>query len=483
MKEQDARYRYRESDILSHVRLCLAVMWILFLAFPSYGEDMRAASKKAKAEYEVALREAKATEERILSDQKMLKEKISLLESEVKGLNSDIKVMQNKLKGLKEEELKLLEQKSEDKLQMRELAGTVRVTARELETILNQSQFTNRFPERPKLLKPILKKGRFPGMDDLKTITNLFFQEIQLSGEVALRKGDFVDRSGIEKEGDILTISKFTAFYRKDGEVGFLKYSEESHKLYALSVLPSWIIRRNIKKYMEGKTDDIYLDFSGGGALRQLTHKTTLKEQIKRGGPIIWPILSIGIFALILILERILFLRRAHVRTDLIMGKVNEFASQGKWDECMDLLKSDRRKGPVHNVLMAGLSNRTEDREALESIMQESILKELPRLERFLPTLNILGTIAPLLGLLGTVSGMISTFHVITLYGTGDPRMMSGGISEALVTTEFGLSIAIPIMLLHTFLSRRVEHIAGDMEEKAVTLTNIIEKQKNQKAH
>jgi len=461
------------------MRYWIGLIMIFLLSFPVYGQDMRLAAQKARDDYEAAIREAKAAEERILSDRKLLEEKVFLLESEVKALNSRIKAMQGELEKLKEEELKLLKQKSEDEMEMQELAGTVRVTARELETILRQSQFTNRFPERLKPVKLILKKGRFPGMDDLKTIANLFFQEIELSGEVVLKKGNFVDRSGVEREGDILTVGKFISFYRTKAEVGFLRYSEENHKLYALSLLPPWLIRRNIKRYMEGKTDDIYLDFSGGGALRQLTHKITLKEQIKRGGPIIWPILSIGIFALILILERISFLRRVHLRTDLIMGKVNELASQGKWDECLEFLKKDKRKGPVHNVLMAGISNRGEDREALESILQESILKELPRLERFLPTLNILGAIAPLLGLLGTVSGMIRTFHVITLYGTGDPRMMSGGISEALVTTEFGLAIAIPIMLFHTFLSRRVEHIAGDMEEKAVALTNIIEKQKN----
>ena len=100
----------------------------------------------------------------------------------------------------------------------------------------------------------------------------------------------------------------------------------------------------------------------------------------------------------------------------------------------------------------------------------------MPRLERFLAILAIFGAIAPLLGLLGTVTGMIDTFRVITLYGTGDPRMMSGGISEALITTELGLAVAIPIMLFHTFLSRRVDHLVGDMEEKAVALTNIIQK-------
>ena len=182
---------------------------------------------------------------------------------------------------------------------------------------------------------------------------------------------------------------------------------------------------------------------------------------------------ELGHFALIIALERMIFLRRVHANTDSVMGKVNELALEGKWQEC-DKIAKDKKGRPAYNVLKTGLCARAEERETLESVLQEAILKELPRLERFLPTLNIMGAIAPLLGLLGTVTGMISTFHVITLYGTGDPRMMSGGISEALVTTMLGLSVAIPIMLMHTFLSRRVDHIIGDMEEKAVALTNII---------
>jgi biopolymer transport protein ExbB len=172
----------------------------------------------------------------------------------------------------------------------------------------------------------------------------------------------------------------------------------------------------------------------------------------------------------------VFFLKGVHDNTDGVMGRVNDLAMQGRWEECDAVVK--RKKGrPVYDVLEAGLCARGEDRETLESILQEAILKELPRLERFLPMLNMMGAIAPLLGLLGTVTGMITTFHVITLYGTGDPRMLSGGISEALVTTMLGLSVAIPIMLTHTFLSRRVEHVVGDMEEKAVALTNIIYRQ------
>ena len=458
------------------MKISLVLMLMLILAYPANGQDMRAVSKKATADTEAALDEARAGEQRILEDRISLEKEIARMDSAIKQLNSDIEFIQDELNRLREKETEFSSQQSDDEMQMRELAGAVRVVARDLETIITESQFTARFTERPDLLKPILDKDRFPGMDDFETITDLFFQEMALSGEVGLRKGAFVDCSGTEQSGDILTIGKFTAAYTTGKETGFLNYSEGSHRFFALSALPSWPVQRNLKKYMQGETDDVTLDFSGGAALRQITHRSGLVDQIKNGGPIVWPILIIGLVAFILVIERAVFLKGVHANADRVMGKVNELALEGRWRECDDMVK-DKKGRPVYNVLKAGLQARGEERETLESVLQEGILKELPRLERFLPTLNIMGAIAPLLGLLGTVTGMIGTFHVITLYGTGDPRMMSGGISEALVTTMLGLAVAIPIMLMHTFLSRRVEHIVGDMEEKAVALTNIIHRE------
>lgn len=472
----DYKRNNTNKEYLTLTKLCLTLILILLLAVSAYGDDMRAASKKAKADHEAALAEDKESKKRILKDRLSVEKEIARMEAEVKKLNSDIEVIQDEFKKLREKEIKLTYQQSNDEMGMRELSGTVRVVARDLETILRQSQLTARFPERLNPLKPILNKDRFPGIDDFKIITDLFFQEMALSGEVVIHKGSFVDRSGMEQTGDILTIGKFTAAYTTGKETGFLRYSENSHQLFALSALPTWSIRRNLKKYTHGKTEDVILDFSGGAALRQITHKSTLIDQVKNGGPIVWPILAIGLFAFIIAGERIIFLKGVHANTDRVMGKVNKLALEGKWKECDDIVK-DKKGRPVYNVLKAGLGARAEERETLESVLQEAILKELPRLERFLPILNIMGAIAPLLGLLGTVTGMISTFHVITLYGTGDPRMMSGGISEALVTTMLGLAMAIPIMLTHTFLSRRVEHIVGDMEEKAVALSNIIHRE------
>jgi len=213
--------------------------------------------------------------------------------------------------------------------------------------------------------------------------------------------------------------------------------------------------------------------------LRQVTHHTSLWEQIQAGGPIVWPIFIIAIAAVFIVLYKFIYLQRFHGDTDRFMGEVNVLAAKGDWKSCNEIV--DRHKGrkwPVIRVIRAGLEARQESRETLESTLQESILREMPQVTRGIAVLAVLGAIAPLLGLLGTVTGMIETFRVITLFGTGDPKLMSGGISEALVTTELGLAVAIPIMLFHTLLSRRADHLIGEMEEKAVALTNIIEKQK-----
>lgn len=464
------------------IKLLIIFSLLAFLSTPAFGEDMRAASRKAKAEYEATLAEGRRVEERILADRKTLNNEVNRLKKSEKELETSIKAINEEIKQLQKEEEELSNEWAKESMDFRELTGVIRRVARDLETLLRNSHFSARYSKRINQLSPLLKKGYFPGMDEIKDMVNLFFQEMALTGEVILRKGLFVDRKGREKEVDILTIGSFTASYRDGNEIGFLRYSDDRGVFFALSALPNWPVRRSLRRYMEGIDDAVSVDLSGGAALRQITHKPGLIEKCKQGGPIVWPILAIGFFALILIIERIIVLKRVHFNAERLMEKVNSLASQGKWEECQNIVNEQKGR-PVSNILMAGLASRGEDRETLESIMQEGILKELPRLERFLPTLNIMGAIAPLLGLLGTVTGMINTFHVITLYGTGDPRMMSGGISEALVTTMLGLSMAIPIMLVHTFLSRRVEHITGDMEEKAVTLVNIIQKEKGNGAN
>jgi biopolymer transport protein ExbB len=361
---------------------------------------------------------------------------------------------------------------------VRELVGTVRANARDLDVMLSQSQQSALIQNRGDFLKSVVNQTKFPGMDDIRQMVDLLFDEIRRSGEVRIENSTIVNRAGEETPASVLLLGNFTAAYQLPNETGFLVYSDQSRRLFALSRLPSSRIRNSIDRYMTGKAEAVPVDISRGAAVRQLAHRLSLWQQIPKGGPIVWPILVIGVLAVLIIIERLIYLFRMNINAEKLMYRLHPLIAQNKWEECIALCENDKSK-PVPKVLLAGICFKDMTREEMENSMQEAILGEVPRLERFLSTLGMLAAISPLLGLLGTVTGMINTFHVITFYGTGDPRMMSGGISEALVTTMLGLSVAIPIMLCHTLLTRRIENIIGQMEEKAVALVNSVFKMRN----
>ena len=333
-------------------------------------------------------------------------------------------------------------------------------------------------PDRHEFLTPLINQEKFPSMEDIRSMAALLFAEIQSSGEVKLTQGSIVDRHGKERMADLLIIGNFTGMYTLDDETGFLLYSDQSQRFFALSKLPPTRMSKNIKAYMNKASGDVVMDISKGGALRQLTHQLSLWEQIPKGGPIVWPIVGILGLAALILLERLFFLFRKRMNADAFMLKIRKLINEDRWEECRVLLESKQKK-LIPKVLLTALEFKDQERVDMENALQEAILGEIPHIERFLSTLGMLAAIAPLLGLLGTVTGMINTFHVITYYGTSDPRMMSGGISEALVTTMLGLSVAIPIMLFHTLLNRRVEMQISKMEEKAVSFVNMVFKNRN----
>jgi biopolymer transport protein ExbB len=204
----------------------------------------------------------------------------------------------------------------------------------------------------------------------------------------------------------------------------------------------------------------------------------TIWQTLKAGGVVVWPILALGLLALLILLERAFTLQRVHSRANVLPVQVCKLVERREWKAAQDA--SDERHGAVAHVLRAILRNRHLERPALHDAINEAILDQLPRLQRFIPVLSVIAAVAPLLGLLGTVTGMISTFDVITEHGTGDPKLLSGGISEALVTTEVGLIVAIPVLLIHSVLSGRVEHIVSDMENNALKVSNQIIRQRQQ---
>jgi biopolymer transport protein ExbB len=462
------------------------VVGLFFLLFGSHAlaEDMRVMSQsagqkkqeliqQAKKEKAESLKEQEEIRKKIKADEELLVSAIAKLKSENNALENQLREIETQLIEKAEQEKILFERLSEAGSEMRELVGFLRVSARDLEGNLNQSPQTAFFPARIEVLEAIKNEQKFPDMADIEQMASLLFDEIAFSGAVNVQQGSIVDRNGTEVEADILMLGNFTAAYRYLSEVGFLLYSDTSNRFFALSKLPGSGIQKRIASYMDGQSDYSPMDISRGGALRQLTHQLSLMEQIPQGGPIVWPIILILILGTLIILERGYFLYRYNINADQFMRCISDSIAQGKWDECQTMCAQHDTKA-VPKIIIAGLQAREMDRQDMENSLQESILKEIPRLEKFLSTLGVLAGIAPLLGLLGTVAGMIETFHVITYFGTSDPRMMSGGISEALTTTMMGLSVAIPLMLCHTLLTRRVDVITAQMEEKAVSFVNSV---------
>jgi biopolymer transport protein ExbB len=182
------------------------------------------------------------------------------------------------------------------------------------------------------------------------------------------------------------------------------------------------------------------------------------------------PLLGVGALALVLALWKLIDLGLVRVRSDQALTEIVSHLKAGDIEPAQ--VQAKKLKEPLAGLVNASIKLRDAPREHMEEIMHEYILGYVPRLERHLGTLAVFGGIAPLLGLLGTVTGMIHTFQLVTLFGSGDAKLLSGGISEALVTTEFGLAIAIPVLLVHAFLSRRARTIIGTLEQTAIGLVN-----------
>ncbi len=460
-------------------KLVLAAIALVCLTGTATAQDIREAARKAEADRAAASEEAARAEEQILNDREKLLAEVLRLEQQQATLEKEIGDLQQRQVAGNQTRERLAEQWSRRELGFREISGNVRVAARDLESLLKASPLDAGQDWRLDRISPLLDTGYFPDIDDISGMVAVFMDEIRRGGQITVRDGVFVGRDGRETSGRIFQVGKFTAVYQTADESGYLTWSPEGRRLFALATLPPRNVARSLNKYLAGESARMPLDLSGGAALRQLTHRAGLVEQIRQGGPIVWPILLIGVAALFLVIYKIVFMNRMHGNTDRIMGEVNTLAARGDWAACDQVVAQDKgRSGVVARVISAGLAARDEERETLESVLQEAILHELPNVQQGLAMLAVLGAVAPLLGLLGTVTGMIDTFRVITLFGTSDPKLMSGGISEALITTEIGLAVAIPIMLCHTYLSRRSDHLIGDMEEKAVQLTNIIRKRK-----
>ncbi|ARU54353.1 biopolymer transport protein [Oleiphilus messinensis] len=298
---------------------------------------------------------------------------------------------------------------------------------------------------------------------------------IRKDGTVQQQAGEFFAENGKHESGTIYTIGRIARYGVSDNAAGALAPAGEGNfKIWDASTLSS---AQALSENTQPESLSIFLFESPIKAIEKQEEKTFMKE-VDAGGLIGMIILGLGAFGALLAIVRVILLAMFSANIQGITRKIGDTLQTGTIENALAICK--RNMSSASRVIAATLRNLDKDRDHIEDIISESILSENAKIDRFATTIIVIAAVSPLLGLLGTVTGMISTFDIITEFGTGDPKLLSSGISEALVTTKYGLVVAIPMLLIGNMLTSWGTRTKNDLERAALHMIN---KHKTSAAH
>jgi biopolymer transport protein ExbB len=335
--------------------------------------------------------------------------------------------------------------------EMGELFGVVRQVATDMSGYVWDSLTSSQLGSRRDLLERLGRSKELPSTEDLEKLWYELQREMTAQGDVAAYTAPVLTIAGVVEEKEVIRAGPFSAV--ADGK--YLLWEVEEQKLRELTRQPPSRYVNTIDSFASTGSGfaELAVDPSRGSLLNALTDTPGFLERINQGGYVGYVIISLGLFALTL----------GVIRWVVISITSRKVESQRK-------SSGARNDNPLGRVLGVHEENRDVDAETLELKLDEAVLRESSKLEKFLWLVKTVSVVAPLLGLLGTVTGMIQTFQAITLFGAGDPKMMAGGISEALVTTMLGLTTAIPLVLLHATLANSTRRIIDILDEQSAGL-------------
>ena len=280
-------------------------------------------------------------------------------------------------------------------------------------------------------------------------------------------KGSALDAEGVLKDGTFVEAGPVSWFVSDDQDTAGLIVINKELRSQVISGTAS---PEAIQKLADGKSSEMVFDPTMGMASVLNESDGTIYDHIMKGGKWIFPILLIGALALLAAILKWLQLLGIRTLRPARLRRVIEAVQKGDFEIAKSKLGS--RSNPATKALDRAIEMKNKSPEDVEEALYEEYLRAKPKLERGLSWVAIAAATAPLLGLLGTVTGMIHTFKLINIFGTGDAKSLSSGISEALVTTEFGLVVAIPALILHALLSRKIRGILSTMEMASIAYIN-----------
>jgi len=331
-----------------------------------------------------------------------------------------------------------------------ELFGIVRQTAGESKGQFLLSLTNIEYPERIDFLGDLAERKSLdlPTSDELDRLWYEILNELNQSGKVKVYNTDILSKSGELVNTDIVRIGVFNSV--ADGN--YLNLVSEQNILEYLAKQPEGSIKRSARKLQNNDVEyrEVFIDPTRGSLLSKLIDRAGFIERINQGGFVGYIILLILIAGLAMGVMQFLFLRNESQTIDIELNSKN--------------YSDNSTLGKLNNIYSKYKGDTPEE---LEAQLEDVLAKTAPALEKNLSIIKLLAAVAPLLGLLGTVIGMIETFQAITLFGTGDPKLMAGGISQALVTTMLGLIAAVPLLFVHNILDSRSRAISQIYEEQA----------------
>ena len=352
-----------------------------------------------------------------------------------------------------EKELNVLTETLNERLgALKELFGVMQQVAGDARSRFDNSLTNVQYPDRSTFLDNLAKKlgssSKLPSIDEIEKLWFELQREMTESGKVVKFSTDVIDTQGSKSQTTVVRVGAFNIV--ADGK--YLNYEPTTGNV-------SEIPRQPEGRRYTSSTSELFnstggkvvfgLDPTLGGVLSSLVARPNLIERIQQGGIVGYLVIALGLFGVGLAIERLIKLVNADRKVTAQLES--------------DVISDDN---PLGRVLGVYEENKTVDTETLELKMAEAVFKETPELNKGLLLIKVISVVAPLMGLLGTVTGMIKTFQAITLYGTGDPKLMAGGISQALVTTVLGLTVAIPTTLLHTIVSGRSRKVTQIIQEQ-----------------
>jgi len=373
--------------------------------------------------------------------------------SEAEAEASRLEDLRNRLDRELEE---LRNQLAEREGEFGELFGVARAAAADLEEQLSDSLISVQFPNRGEDLSAMAQSGSLPTIEQLEGLWFTLLQEMTEQGKVARFEADVIRNDNSSTSESVARIGPFTAF----GDQGYLVLNNNT--LRYLARQPGGGAVAAAQRVLDHTGPGVVrgmIDPSLGSLLGLVTETPTLRERIDQGGAIGYAIIVVAALGILLALYRWLMLTLTSMKVRRQMGK-----------------HEPNDSNPLGRIQSAYEEHKGENLETLQLHLDDAVLKELPPLERGLNLVKVLAAVAPLMGLLGTVIGMIVTFQAITLFGTGDPKLMAGGISQALITTVLGLIAAVPLLILHAFASSTSRRLGQILEEQSTSLVADAEK-------